>query len=53
MVLIAIEKNKKRWGWGGNFTLNACRTALDFTLNMKSVKMELQVFINYQKQRRD
>lgn len=51
MVLIAIEKNKKRVG--GNFTLNACRTALDFTLNMKSVKMELQVFINYQKQRRD
>lgn len=40
-------------GVGGNFTLNACRTALDFTLNMKSVKMELQVFINYQKQRRD
>lgn len=53
MVLIAIEKNKKKGGGGGNFTLNACRTALDFTLNMKSVKMELQVFINYQKQRRD
>lgn len=53
MVLIAIEKNKKKVGVGGNFTLNACRTALDFTLNMKSVKMELQVFINYQKQRRD
>lgn len=51
---IAIEKNEKEGGVGwGTFTLNACHTALDFTLNMKSVKMELQVLINYQKQRGD
>lgn len=52
MLSIAIEKNEKE-GVGGTFTLNACHTALDFTLNMKSVKMELQVLINYQKQRGD
>lgn len=53
MVLIAIEKNKKRWGWG--VILHSTRAALHsiLLLTWKGVKMELQVFINYQKQRRD
>lgn len=41
MVLIVIEKNKKKVGVGGNFIFNVCCIVFDFIFNMKSVKMEL------------